>query len=161
MDLFAPHEDAVEAVKTWLTSEGIHHERITISTNKQWIQFNGTTVEVESLLKTTYHIYEHVDSGDKFLGTDEYHVPHELVDHIDYVTPGVKMAEIRQHERRKSKRDTSQSSIVFGANPIMQPVPSAVANANLRQGEFPCADVITPACLRCKIPPCLPMSLHC
>ena len=70
--IFAPHEDTVEAVKEWLTSSGIAEDRISQSVNKQWLQFDATTGEVESLIKTEYYHYEHYSTGKTNIGADEY-----------------------------------------------------------------------------------------
>jgi tripeptidyl-peptidase-1 len=71
-DLFAPRQDSVDAVKGWLTDAGIEPSRITQSVNKQWIQFDASVWEAESLLQTKYHFYEHAPTGKSTLGCDEY-----------------------------------------------------------------------------------------
>jgi tripeptidyl-peptidase-1 len=62
-EIFAPSQATVDAVREWLVSAGIPGEKISQSVNKQWMQFDASTVEVESLLKTEYHIYEHTETG--------------------------------------------------------------------------------------------------
>lgn len=49
------------------------------------------------LFRTEIHEYEHQESGHLRLGCDEYHVPAYLSEHIDYITPGVKLS----HNLRK------------------------------------------------------------
>lgn len=63
IDLFKPSEDAVEAVNSWLTNAGIAKDRISQSANKQWIQFDGNVKELEDLLHTEYHVFEHKRTG--------------------------------------------------------------------------------------------------
>ena len=70
--MFAPHKDTVEAVKEWLHSSGIAEDRVSQSINKQWLQFDATTGEVESLIKAEYYHYEHYNTGKTNIGTDEY-----------------------------------------------------------------------------------------
>jgi len=63
IDIFAPAEAAVQSVRAWLESSGIAPHRISQSVNKQWIQFDAKVHEVEGLLKTKYHSWEHKSTG--------------------------------------------------------------------------------------------------
>jgi len=91
IDLFAPAQDAVDAVKAWLHEAGVEAHRVGHSVNKQWLQFDATAEEAERLLNTEYHVYEHTASGKTNIACDEYHVPSHIKHHIDYVTPGLKL----------------------------------------------------------------------
>jgi tripeptidyl-peptidase-1 len=62
-DLFAPSKSTTDAIYDWLVSSGIPRESVSQSTNKQWMQFDVTVSELESLLKTDYHVYEHTETG--------------------------------------------------------------------------------------------------
>ena len=62
-DLFAPSQERVDNVRSWLESSGIASHRISQSTNKQWIQFDADADEVERLLRTEYYIYSHEKTG--------------------------------------------------------------------------------------------------
>jgi tripeptidyl-peptidase-1 len=68
-DLFAPAEDTIAAISLWLREAGI--EKFKQSVNKQWMQLDLTAEELGSLLKTEYHEWEHVDSGDMHVACDE------------------------------------------------------------------------------------------
>jgi tripeptidyl-peptidase-1 len=72
-----------------LESAGI--DRISVSANKQWLQFDATALEAEQLLKTRYHFYEHTSGNKATIGCDEYSVPEHVRPHIDYITPGIKL----------------------------------------------------------------------
>ena len=48
--------------------------------------------EFERLFLTELHEYEHSKTGALKLGCEQYHVPHHIQDHIDYITPGVKFS---------------------------------------------------------------------
>ena len=63
VDLFAPSNDTIDAVKSWLTDAGVHHERLRLSPSRGWIEFEATAAEVEELLQTEYHVYTHPDTG--------------------------------------------------------------------------------------------------
>ena len=72
IDIFAPSPSTVESVRDWLVESGIDAETVSQSTNKQWLQFDATTAEVESLLKTEYHLYEHTTTGKTNIACDQY-----------------------------------------------------------------------------------------
>jgi tripeptidyl-peptidase-1 len=91
IELFAPPQKAVDSVRAWLEDAGIAAERISHSANKQWIQFDAKAHEAERLLRTKYFQYEHEATGSLHVACDEYHVPLHLSEHIDYITPGVKL----------------------------------------------------------------------
>ncbi|KAJ5164123.1 uncharacterized protein N7500_005953 [Penicillium coprophilum] len=91
IDLFAPAEAAVASVKEWLLDAGIRAETISLSANKQWIQFDAHAKDVEELLLTDFFEYEHIGSGSLTVAVEQYHVPLHLGEHIDYITPGIKL----------------------------------------------------------------------
>ena len=72
IDIFAPSQASVDAVRGWLEGAGIEAHRISQSVNKQWLQFEASTKEVESLLYTKYHIYKHAATGKSNVACDEY-----------------------------------------------------------------------------------------
>ena len=88
-EAFAPSEKTVDAVKTWLTSAGIHDSRIKQSQGLNWLEFEATVDEAEELLKTKYHVYEHEESGQPHVACDEYSIPAHLKEHVDLVYPTV------------------------------------------------------------------------
>ncbi|KAI1374799.1 subtilisin-like protein [Hypoxylon crocopeplum] len=88
---FAPLESTYKAVRDWLVEAGIPSHNISQSSNKQWVQFDAPVSQVEDLLMTDYHVWEHVDTGVKNVACDEYHVPKQVKGHIDYITPGIKL----------------------------------------------------------------------
>jgi tripeptidyl-peptidase-1 len=63
VDLFKPSESSVDSVTLWLSDAGISSDRISQSANKQWIQFDSTIPELEDILQTEYHVFEHEKSG--------------------------------------------------------------------------------------------------
>lgn len=63
-DLFAPRDEVVDVVKRWVVeSGGVAAERVSLSANRQWLQFDARVDEVEQLLQAEYYNYEHVESG--------------------------------------------------------------------------------------------------
>lgn len=70
-DIFAPSQSAVDAIRGWLLSSGVKAEKISQSVNKQWLQFDASTADLESLLSTEYHVYEHTATGKSTVACDE------------------------------------------------------------------------------------------
>ncbi|KAI0598664.1 Pro-kumamolisin, activation domain-containing protein [Biscogniauxia sp. FL1348] len=91
VDFFAPPLTSVAAIKEWLVNAGIPSSAISQSTNKQWIQFDAPVSQVEELLMADYHVWENRDTGVKNIACEEYHVPKDVKEHIDYITPGIKL----------------------------------------------------------------------
>ena len=71
VDLFAPTQERVDIVKSWLKSSLTKAQNVTLAPNKQWLQFDATVSELEKLLYTEYYEYEHTESGKSVLGCDE------------------------------------------------------------------------------------------
>ncbi len=67
VDLFAPRPESISAVTNWLVDAGFARERLRLSANRGWIALEATTAEVEDLLKTEYHVWNH-PSGDQQFG---------------------------------------------------------------------------------------------
>ena len=70
-EIFAPSSYTTDSVRAWLNSAGIEPHRISQSTNKQWLQFNAETAEIERLIRAEYHHYEHLQTGKTNIGCDE------------------------------------------------------------------------------------------
>lgn len=92
----------------WLVSSGISFERLSLSANKQWIQFDAQAHEVEEIIAADFYIFEH-HTGTKNVAVDEYHLPHAVQEYVDYITPGIKMRpDPRELKKLKSKRRAEQ-----------------------------------------------------
>jgi len=59
---FAPSDESVDTVRTWLIDSGFTRDRVRVTPTKGWIEVNATVEEAERLLLTEYHVYQH-DSG--------------------------------------------------------------------------------------------------
>ncbi|KAJ5223919.1 hypothetical protein N7468_008461 [Penicillium chermesinum] len=143
-DMFAPSQQSVDEVRAWLESAGIAAHRISQSVNKQWIQFDADAKELEDLLRTEYYIYSHADSGKSHIATREYHVPHSVREHIDYITPGIALRGVNNVKKSVTNVDKRNLN---GLPPILQPI--AVSLENLLHGllDF-CSLAITPQCIK-------------
>lgn len=90
----------------WLVSGGISSERLSLSANKQWIQFDAQAHEVEEIMVADFYIFQHTATGTKNVAVDEYHLPQDIQEHVDFITPGIKMRpDPRELKKLKHKRD--------------------------------------------------------
>jgi tripeptidyl-peptidase-1 len=138
-DLFAPHDDSVNAVHSWLEAEGIKLDRVSRSGNRQWIQFHATVEELEKLLHARYDIYENKKIGTRHVGTDEYSIPAGLLDHIDYITPAATRLQISgEPKARRIRRDVEAQSASHDIDPFPLVGPNVTSN---------CHDFMTPICI--------------
>ncbi|MCJ1312860.1 hypothetical protein MMC25_006536 [Agyrium rufum] len=170
-ETFAPSAETVDAVKSWLVSSGISEDRIRQSQSLGWIHFDATVAEAEDLLKTKYHLYEH-ESGKPHVACEEYHVPENVRQHIDFVTPTVHFdAKLSPPSDDENPKMVKRDDLAERAGPPI----SSGAGRNIGKpgsGSLPklggkvnifgfgsdlgdCNELITPDCLRAlyKIPP--------
>jgi len=69
--MFAPSEEAVEAVRNWLISFGVEEGTIVHSENKGWIALDIPCKQAEELFDTEYYEHVHETSGHVRIGSDE------------------------------------------------------------------------------------------
>ncbi|KAB5560031.1 Pro-kumamolisin [Coniochaeta sp. 2T2.1] len=165
VDIFSPAQETIDLVMEWLESEGISPSRTKLSSSKTWISFNATVHEVETLLKTEYHVYKHDTYGHHHIACDKYHVPDHLVFHIDLITPTVHFDQRPGHDRTNKILPVSPAQDAELRKRILQrrQIPehgilgspasgfgpkqgTTVTNALVSLAE--CDQMITPACLR-------------
>lgn len=103
IEAFRPSQQTEDEVRNWLVDNGIPAARISHSDNKGWFAFYATAEEAENLLYTEYHEYEDSVTGGIIPACEEYHVPKHIRQHIDYISPGIKL--LAPPQSHKSKRD--------------------------------------------------------
>lgn len=132
-----------------------------MSPGKGWLKFDASVEELENLLSTKYHVYEHATTQEGHIGCDEYHLPAEMVPHIDFVTPSVSTIRTGNgRDLRKKKRAEMKSLSPAGLQPKVRPAGSQVSSAE--DSEVPCYTAVTPECLRSKCCTLMPtISLIC
>lgn len=129
---------------SWLASHGIE---ATQSVNKQWIQFDTEVQHLESLLQTKYHEFEHSETGEVHVACDEYHVPSHITEHVDYITPGIKLARPMKRHIIPDEKKTLERRENFYLPPI--PDPSAdTSNTTTLAHITTCDYHITPRCVK-------------
>ncbi|KAL7945381.1 peptidase S8/S53 domain-containing protein [Trichoderma barbatum] len=108
-EMFAPSKGRIDAVSAWLKSS-LSDRVITLSRSRQWLELNAT-----------------------------YHVPMEIRNDIDFITPGVMMLEmrkradntIRNHGPMRPKLTPTSDSLLRHSNDLLN-----------------CSFVVTPECIR-------------
>ena len=68
---FAPSEITVNAASAWLAKSGIAAHRIGRTMNGGALTFDASVEELEHLLKTEYHFYEHSSTEDSMVGCEQ------------------------------------------------------------------------------------------
>lgn len=101
LEVFAPEQCTVDTVRTWLIDSGVDASRITHSDNKDWLAFDATTEEAETLLLTEYHLYEHVD-GHVTPACERYHIPKNIQEQLDYITPEIRLLALNKRRTKRS-----------------------------------------------------------
>jgi tripeptidyl-peptidase-1 len=91
VEAFRPSKETEDQVRNWLIDSGIPEQRITHTENKAWLAFFATASEAEKLLYTHFHEYEDSETGGVIPACDQYHVPKHIRQHIDYISPGIKL----------------------------------------------------------------------
>ncbi|MCJ1325415.1 hypothetical protein MMC10_002078 [Thelotrema lepadinum] len=86
---FAPSKAALNNTTTWLQDSGIASNRIAQAGNGGYLTFDATIDELERLLKTEYYLYQHSQTEQSVAACDQYLIPSDLKDHVDFISPGV------------------------------------------------------------------------
>ncbi|KAJ4331254.1 hypothetical protein N0V95_009915 [Ascochyta clinopodiicola] len=126
---FAPHPEASKTTLEWLQNSGIDLKRVKHSVGRNWVEFSATVEELEDLLQTEYHYYQHKASGGFRIACDEYGLPQRVGKHVDFVMPTVQLD---------------------GLQPVAQAKASIQAPVNITGlfGTANCSSLITIDCLR-------------
>ncbi|KAI3577767.1 peptidase S8/S53 domain-containing protein [Fusarium oxysporum f. sp. albedinis] len=133
VELFAPSNDTVETVRSWILRHG---GSSALSRDRGWLHANMSVVEAESMLNASYYKYHHTLQDYSTTSCEEYYVPSTVRPHIDFVTPGVMLLAPKQpHINKKVKRQEP---------PIFQPDSTSPPST----GTSKCGDAVTPDCIR-------------
>lgn len=106
-----------------------------------------------------FYIFEHSETGTKNVAVDEYHLPQDIQEHVDYITPGIKMrTDPRELKKAKQKRDREVAVKKRGFQPTNTAVD--VTNGNAKGFAYlpnfdpttltlaKCDSLVTAACMR-------------
>jgi len=108
-----------------------------------WLKFDATVEEAETLLQTEYRIYENVETGKSHLACDDYSIPHHLIPHVDFITPTIQFGAIVK--TRMKRRDVGESVKPTHGGKKGAAAPSA---SQVTYSLANCNQYITPDCLR-------------
>ncbi|KAJ7044034.1 peptidase S8/S53 domain-containing protein [Mycena alexandri] len=132
---FAPSEEAVHAVTSWIVGSGFPQERVRVSETKGWVMINASVAETEKLLNTQYHVYKH-KSGKEHIACEAYYLPAHIVPHVALVTPSI------DFNAMLAKRASDPT------HKLGQPVGSKISSTIHSDDLDNCDVTITPACVR-------------
>lgn len=149
-DLFAPAEESVEIVKSWLLSTGLFDEKDVIQyENKGWLAVDILAKHAESLLGTEYYEYE-TSSGTR-IGCDDYYLPIHVSSHVDYIKPGVTLSaplKKRQIEKRGGSPARGSRWHAHGKPPHYPGWSTPPGAGKLPADLQNCGVNITPTCIK-------------
>lgn len=141
-EMFAPAKETVDGVIEWLQAEGI--QNVTHSVNKQWLAFDANVKTANEVFATKFEMFEHEFTGTRNIGCHEYHVPSHLSEHVDYITPGLRLYVspklIKKKNEAIKKRDFN-----FKIPPIVRPI--STGNVETLSVASSCDTYITPNCI--------------
>ncbi|POS84740.1 hypothetical protein EPUL_005029 [Erysiphe pulchra] len=89
----APYPESFELVQEWLENKIAGNTTV----QNDWVILDTTIGEVEKLLDTKYHVYEHNETGKLVLRTLAYKLPSSLHSHVDLVAPTIKFSTPSAH----------------------------------------------------------------
>ncbi|KAF8905279.1 Pro-kumamolisin, activation domain-containing protein [Gymnopilus junonius] len=140
---FAPSPDAHDTVRSWLMDAGFDPARMRLSHNKAWIEVPGATaLEVEDLLNTQFHIFEH--DGEEHVACHEYSLPAGVAEHVDFVTPtvqgNVKLVKAANHFPPQSNSLKKRA--------VAQTLSSTPSNNTTDGSLAGCDTAVVPSCLK-------------
>lgn len=144
---FAPSDESSKAVLRWLSEHGFVNIRTSGALHT--LEFEASVAEIERLLKTEYHVYEHSESGKGHVACEEYSVPAHITEHINIIAPTLHF-DVKPHMK---KRDVpNPADPVTGYHPYHVPNEESDAastpTSNGSNDMQSCVDRITPDCLR-------------
>jgi tripeptidyl-peptidase-1 len=148
-ELVKPSSDTLSLVKDWLAEHDIREWSASSSSN--WINVPLSIKQIERLLDTEYHIFEHED-GSRLVRTDSWSLPAHLHDHISTIQPTNTffraMPEVSLAKRSNDLMPIGDfHGAPFGPGHFpMRPPPYVPTNPNISQAcNF---SLVTPTCLR-------------
>ncbi|ATY62013.1 alkaline serine protease [Cordyceps militaris] len=141
-ELFKPADESVESVKRWLADAGISDKSLVVPKSGGSVYFSTTVDRLESILQTRYHVYHHARGDVEHIGTDEYSLPSDVSDVVDFVVPGLAMM-------RKRAAGGAQSSLARRKILEARAKGTVVPGLTDEQGNRKkCSQIVTPECIR-------------
>ncbi|KAM3549366.1 hypothetical protein ARSEF4850_008891 [Beauveria asiatica] len=142
IDLFAPADSTVDAVKKWLVKSGISASSITTSNSKGFLDFVTTSGELNRLLQGNYKIYNHVNGKSSQIMSENYTIPGAVSSHIDFIAPALGLPSRTSKSRRSAPIIPSPVKPTALPQQIVRELTAAPNDTNR------CADYVTPECIK-------------
>ncbi|KAH8829183.1 subtilisin-like protein [Flagelloscypha sp. PMI_526] len=89
-ELISPIPEHVDSAKNWLSAHGLTD--LVFAPASDWIHVTLPIRKAEELLETTYHIFEHEQTGDRLIRTLEYSLPKWLDGAVELIQPTTSFA---------------------------------------------------------------------
>jgi tripeptidyl-peptidase I len=135
-EAFAPSDATINAVIGWLNANGISADRISQSQSLNWLSFKASVEETERLLKTKYSIYDHSD-GHTHIACDEYSVPANIREHVDFITPTVHFDKKLDGPKKQKRTTTPVHTVKPGtAKSVGAPGSGSLPKKGASLGEY-------------------------
>ena len=83
--MVSPTEETIKRVVGWLSSHGI--DTYNHSLTKDWISFSLPVSLACHLLKTKFHVFQHIDNEEIIIRAPEWSLPLHLHNHIETIQP--------------------------------------------------------------------------
>lgn len=138
-ELVKPTDETLDLVNEWLQDSGIDSAELNYSPAKDWIKISLPISSVETLLDTTYSVYQHED-GEYIVRTPNWSLPLHLHSHIEVIQPTNSFFRPRQQ--------ASTAKLVHnmvGHNSKPSPGPTGQSAVEICGSD---TDLVTPDCLR-------------
>ncbi|KAM0718499.1 hypothetical protein Q7P37_005569 [Cladosporium fusiforme] len=149
---FAPSDDTVTSVRTWLVSAGISADRIRQSQDLTWLHFNASVDEAQRLFRAQYHVWSHEETGKAHVACNEYSLPLEIQQHVDFVYPSVhfdaQLASPREKRDWNANRDYTNEHISEPSTGKLASTVQWIDKSELDHTLKDCDKQTTPGCLR-------------
>ena len=148
-DFFSPTQESVDAVTEWLASAGIGADRHTITSAKSHVGFDATVEELEALVHAKFSVHTNVNTGNDHVFCDEYHVPHTVQRHVDYITPTINTNTLLKTTIVERSLNEKRGINSVAALPPINLGPANITTSNgFDINADTCYKGLTPACIR-------------
>ncbi|KAH9850381.1 subtilisin-like protein [Lenzites betulinus] len=101
---FRPSAQSQDAVRSWLTADGIDAARVQMSNDHSYMLVNVSVAEAERLLAAEYYVYQHEDGSEEIGCHHGYHLPEHVREHVDLVAPTLVLETAKLEEHGNHKR---------------------------------------------------------
>ncbi len=110
---------------------------------------------MEDILYADFFVYEHPETGSTGIACDEYHIPAHIIEHVDYITPGIRLR--REPGKAAKLRRRGQSKVVTkrgvvsshtGLTAIPEDVKLAASSGSSPFNSSVCATYVSQVCIR-------------